>query len=245
MNGNTMGAIEFTTEELEALFSDNNQQTTPAANDTGAQDDSTKTIDKSETIENTKAFATRLKASTEKARKEERESIAKSFGYESYEAMMKEKERKTYEDKGLDPDEVSPIVDELVKQRLDSDPRMQELAEFRKKQVEEFGKQELAEITKLTDGRITDFKQLSKEVLEEWQKSGSLKSAYLKLEGENLITQMRSERSRGSASHLGGPNGTSPSSGGQRHLTNEEKQMWKFFNPNVSDEELNKKMIDR
>lgn len=248
MNDNIMGANELTVEELEALF-DDTQQTTPAAEDdtTGAQDGNDKTVTngKSNDVETTKAFATRLKASTEKARKEERESIAKSFGYESYDEMMKARERKTYEDKGLDPDEVSPIVDELVKQKLDADPRMQELAEFRKRQVAEFGKQELAEITKLTGGKITAFNQLSKEVLDAWQKEGSLKSAYLKIEGESLITQMRSEQSKGSAGHLGNLNGSSPANMTQRHLTDEEKRVWKFFNPNVTDEELNKKMVDK
>lgn len=249
MNDNITGANELTIEELEELFNDDTQQTTPTATETNTEvqdgDDGAVTNEKSNNVENTKAFATRLKASTEKARKEERESIAKSFGYESYDAMIKARERKTYEDKGLDPDEVSPIVDELVKQKLDADPRMQELAEFRKRQVAEFGKQELAEITKLTGGKITAFNQLSKEVLDAWQKEGSLKAAYLKVEGENLINQMRSEQSKGSAEHLGNPNGSSPANTTQRHLTDKEKQMWKFFNPKVTDEELNKKMVDK
>ena len=246
MNENVMGANEFTIEELEALFNET-QQTTPAANeDTGAQDgDDGAVTNESKSVDNTKAFATRLKQSTEKARREERESIAKSFGYESYDAMVKAKERKTYEDKGLDPDEVSPIVDELVKQKLNADPRMQELAEFRKKQIAEFGKQELAEITKLTNGQVTELSQIPKDVLELWQKEGSLKSAYLKLEGEKLINQMRSEQSRGSANHLGNPNGSSPANTDQRPLTDSEKQMWRFFNPKISDEELNKKTVTK
>lgn len=250
MNGNNLGANEFTIEELEALFNSDTQQTTPAATDdtTDVQDGDDTTVTKetkSNDVENTKAFATRLKQSTEKARKEERESIAKSFGYESYDEMIKARERKTYEDKGLDPDEVSPIVDELVKQKLDSDPRMIELAEFRKKQVEEFGRKELAEITKLTNGKVTNFNQLSKNVLDAWQKTGSLKSAYLQVEGENLINTMRSEQSKGSAEHLGNVNGSSPTHNDERPLTDKEKQMWKFFNPNISDEELNKKTIKK
>lgn len=252
-----MGANEFTIDELEALFNGDNQTTTPASesNVTDAQDGNNETVkedlvenvegEKSNNVENTKAFATRLKASTDKARKEKRESIAKSFGYESYDAMMKARERKTYEDKGLDPDEVSPIVDELVKQKLDSDPRMIELAEFRKKQVEEFGRKELAEITKLTNGKITNFNQLSKNVLDAWQKTGSLKSAYLQVEGENLINTMRSEQRKGSTEHLGNPSGSSPTYTDERPLTDKEKQMWKFFNPNISDEELNKKTIKK
>lgn len=245
-----LGANDFTVEELEALFNDDNQQTTPAAEEsiTDTQDGNNGTVTeetKSNNVENTKAFATRLRESTEKARREEREAIAKSFGYDSYENMIKEREKKTYEDKGLDPDEVSPIVEQLVKQRLDNDPRMQELAEYRKQQQLEFGKRELAEITKLTGGRITNLNQLPKNVLERWQENGSLKSAYLELEGEKLIEQMRSEQSRGSAEHLSNPNGSSPANTNQRPLTEQEKQMWKFFNPNITDEELNKKTVDK
>ena len=247
-----MGANEFTIEELEELFDSENQTTTPASEEiTDAQDGNNETVTesvntgKSNNVENTKAFATRLRESTDKARKEERESIAKSFGYNSYDDMVKARERQTYEQKGLDPDEVSPIVEELVKQRIESDPRMQELANYRSQRVEEFGKKELAEITKLTGGKITSFNQLSKNVLERWQENGSLKSAYLELEGEKIITQLRSEQSKGSTEHLGNPNGTSPASTNQRPLTDKEKQMWKFFNPKITDEELNKKTVER
>ena len=255
MNDNK-GANEFTIEELEALFNSDNQQTTPAANGntTDVQDGNNGTVtddsannesSKSNNVENTKAFATRLRESTDKARKEEREAIAKSLGYESYDAMIKARERQAFEQKGLDPDEVSPIVDELVKQRLENDPRMKELENFKKQQVAEFGRKELEELTELTGGKITKFEQLPKNVLELWKKEGSLTDAYLKLEGRKLITQMRSEQSKGSTDHLGNPSGSSPANSNQRHLTEKEKQMWKFFNPNISDEELNKKTIDK
>ena len=248
MNYNIMGANEFTIEELEALFNSENETTTPASTEetTEVQDGDNEAVTeetKSNDVDKTKAFATRLKASTDKARKEERESIAKTFGYESYDEMIKARERKTYEDKGLDPETVSPIVEELVKQRLESDPRMQELEGYRRQQIAEFGKRELAELTELTGGKITKFEQLPKNVLEHWQKEGSLVDAYLKLEGKKLITQMRSEQSRGSADHLAGVNGSSPTYSDQRPLTDKEKQIWKLFNPNVTDEELNKKTI--
>lgn len=250
MDNNNLGANEFTIEELEALFNSDTQQTTPAATDdtTDVQDGNNGTVtenDKSNNVENTKAFATRLRESTDKARREEREAIAKSFGYDSYDAMIKARERQTYESKGLDPDEISPIVEELVKQRLESDPRMQELAGYRKRQIAEFGRQQLAEITELTGGKITKFEQLSKDVLEHWQREGSLVDAYLKLEGKKLITQMRSEQSRGSADHLANPNGSSPANTNKRPLTAKEKELWKYFNPGISDEELNKKTIDK
>lgn len=242
------GANEFTIEELEALFNSEDQTTTPASNEnhTDAQDGNNDAeTNKSNNVENTKAFATRLKESTDKARREERESIAKSLGYNSYDEMVKARERQTYESKGLDPDEISPIVDELVKQKLESDPRMQELASYRQREIAEFGKKELAEIKELTGGKITNFNQLSKDVLEEWQKNGSLVDAYLKLEGKKLITEIRSEQSRGSAEHLGNPNGGSPTNTNQRPLTAKEKEIWKYFNPGISDDELNKKTVEK
>lgn len=244
-----MGANEFTLEELEELFKDT-QPTTPAAEeDTTPQDGNDGADDdnnKSNNVENTKAFANRLKQSTDKARKEEREAIAKSLGYESYEDMETKRKNKLLEDKGLDPTDVSPIVDELVKQKLESDPRMQELEEFRKYKRDEFAKRELAEVTKLTDGAITSLAQLPKEVINRWQELGSLRLAYLELEGENLIARAKGGQSKGSTSHMNSLNSNAtPPPTKTRPLTAEEKQIWKVFNPGISDEELNKKTVTR
>lgn len=234
---------EFTMEELDSLFnSEFEQEAPPVNNETDSQEtgnDASKTDD----VDTTKAFAKRLKESTDKVRREERDAIAKSLGYSSYDELQKSRENKLIEDKGLDPDEVSPIVDELVKKRLDDDPRMKELAELRKKQVEDFGKKELEEIKKLTDGEITSLNQLSKEVIDLWKKKGSLKSAYLELEGEKLITKIKGEQSKGNTSHLNVPNGSTSPKSNERPLTDKEKQMFKFFNRNISDEELNKRRV--
>lgn len=235
---NMTGVDELSYEEIKGLFEDDNQQESPTAQqeETNQQPDD---------VSQTKAFAKRLKESTDKVRVEEREAIAKSLGYNSYEELQKSNERKTYESHGLDPDEVAPIVDEMVEQRLASDPRMKELERFRAKQVEEFGKKELAEITKLTNGEITKFEQLPKEVVDLWKQKGSLKAAYLELKGEELILKARSEQSKGSTAHLANVTGQGGNEVDKRPLTQEEKKMWKFFNPSMTDEELNKKMVDK
>jgi hypothetical protein len=244
------GANEFSLEELEELFKDETQSTTPATNeDTDAQDGEDNSVanqnDKPNTVEQTKAFATRLKESTDKARREERDAVAKELGYESYEAMQKERSNKMIQDKGLDPDEVTPIVEELVKQRLESDPRMQELESYRKTQLADFAKKELAEITELTNGEITKLSQLSKEVVERWKETGSLKSAFLEKEGENLIRRVRNEQSKGTTNHMQNMQSGAPGNSKQRPLTTKEKEMWRFFNPGISEEELNKKLVDK
>lgn len=248
------GANEFTLEELEELFNGDAQQETPPAEETtdpqpdaepGAETDSEKTEDKSGNVEQTKAFAKRLRESTEKARTEERESIAKSFGYESYDAMVKARQNTLITEKGLDPEDVSPIVEELVKQRLNDDPRMKELESFRKQSLAEYGKNELAEITKLTGGQITRFDQLPKNVIESWKQKGSLVAAYMELEGANLVNRIRSEQSKGTTNHMSTPGANTPPPSNTRPLNDEEKRMWKLFNPGITDEELNKKTVNK
>lgn len=244
------GANEFSLEELEELFKDETQSTTPATEENtdaqgGTDGSTTNQNDKSNNVEQTKAFATRLKESTDKARREERDAIAKELGYESYEAMQKERSNKMIQDKGLDPDEVTPIVEELVKQRLESDPRMQELESYRKNQLAEFAKKELAQITELTNGEITSLSQLSKEVVERWKETGSLKSAFLEKEGEKLIKRVRSEQSKGTTNHMQSMSPGTSGNNKQRPLTAKEKDMWRFFNPGISEEELNKKFVDK
>lgn len=240
-----IGANLFTPEELEELFKDETEpETPPVTNETAKASDESNTATGTDagTIDQTKAFAHRLKESTDKARREERESIAKELGFESYEALQKSKEKKIYEDNGLDQDSVSPVIDQLVKARIDSDPRMAELEELRKEKVKEFGKRELAEITTLTNGEITALEQLPREVIDLWKKNGSLKSAYLQLEGEKLISKMRSEQSKGSTAHLANPSGASAKSD-VRPLTADEKRVWRTFNPGITEEELNKKTV--
>ena len=233
------GVNHMSLKELEDLFSDDIEQETPPANDDTNPNPSDKDVSQ------TKAFAKRLAEEKAKVVNEERENIAKSLGYNSYDELQKERELKLYKEKGLDHEEIAPLVDELVKQKLDSDPRMKELEQFKARQVEEFGKKELAEITKLTDGEITKLEQVPRDVLDLWKKKGSLKAAYLELRGEELILKARSAQSKGSTSHLGNLSGGSVDDKGKRHLTAEEKNMWRLFKPSITDEELNKMMVDK
>lgn len=248
MNGTEKGVNELTVEELEELLNSEFEQTSPPANDENNSDKSENkgqdAGNKGSNVDTTKAFAARLKESTEKARREERENIAKSLGYESYEAMLKEKENNMLKESGFNPDDVSPVVDKIVIERLKNDPRLLELEEIKKARAKEFAKEELAKITELTGGEITSLSQLPQEVIDLWKKKGSLKSAYMEVEGEKLITKIRSGQSKGSTDHLSTPSGSNPGKSTKRHLTPEEKARWKFFNPNMTDEELNKKLID-
>lgn len=231
-------ASEISIEELQKLFDDEE----PSKEETTLTDNTAQP--EKEDITTTKSFSKRLNEEKTKIRTQQQEEIAKELGYESYADMIKQRNAKLIEDKGLDVEKVAPIVEELVKDRLNNDPRMKELEELRKEKIKEFGKAELATITKLTNGEITDLKQLPKAVLDLWAQKGSLKAAYLEVEGEKLITKIRSEQSKGSTSHLATPSGATPSGANVRPLSAEEKNVWKSFFPNLSDEELNKKTVN-
>lgn len=246
------GDNTFTVEELEELFNEDVSQETPPATEDSAPQSEVQTEPTEESkdndvnnVEQTKAFAKRLRESTEKARNEEREAIAKSFGYESYDAMIRERQSQLIKDKGYDPEDISPMVDEIVKQRIDADPRMKELEDLKRQKVADYAKRELADISKLTNGQITRLEQLPSNVIELWKQKGSLKSAYLELEGENLISKLRNEQIKGSTTHMNTPGANSTPPSTKRPLTDEEKQMWRVFNPGISEEELNKKLTDK
>lgn len=66
-------------------------------------------------VDQTKAFAKRLKEETEKARLSEREEIAKSFGYNSWKEYSEEVTKNKLLDKGLDPETVRPVLEDLIK----------------------------------------------------------------------------------------------------------------------------------
>jgi hypothetical protein len=244
---NNLGVEDLSLQELDELFNDDGTQETPPVTETVQPETSTGESQQDDTKkeDTTKAFAKRLKESTEKAINAEREAIAKSMGYASYSEMQQKRERELMEKEGLDPEQVAPVVEELVKQRLNNDPRMKELELLRRQQIEEFGKKELAEITKLTGGEITSLAQLSPEVKAAWAKKGSLTAAYMELEGANLVRGIRSEQSKGSTSHLNNPSGGTNVPSGERHLTEEEKQYWRVFHPHMTEEELNKKTVKK
>lgn len=233
------GDNDFSIEELEDLFKDKGQATPPV--DEGKIPPAAPQNTPNDDVTKTQSFAKRLREEKEKARKAAENEIATSLGYSSYEELQKSKQNKLLEEKGLDPELVNPVVDEIVKKRLAEDPRMKELEELKQRQITEFAKKELEDVNKLAGTNFASLEEVPKDVIEDWKKTGSLKKSYINLHGEELILKARSEASKGTTTHLNNPSGAAPDSKAKRHLTDEEKRLWKFFNPNMTDEELNNK----
>lgn len=254
MGGLGKDANDITLKDIEDFLSGDGAAASAANDGEGSQQEGDAGINNRQTdpnssntkITETQAFAHRLKESTEKAVQKERENIAKQFGYDSYEAMLAAKERDLLEQKGLDPEEVAPVVEQIVKDRLAQDPRMQELEQFRQQRMQQWAEQEVAELKDLTGGEIQKLEDVPPEVIELWKSKGSLKAAYLELKGEDLIKKMKvniaSGQNRSTVSHMQSPTGnpTPPGSDTLRPFTQEEKEIYRLFNPDVTDEQLSK-----
>ena len=232
--------LEEIEKEIAGLFN-NDQDSSPEEKEQKPADTQESKKTDEEKKSDAKAFSIRLN--------EEREKIAKEAGFESYEDMRKKRELKKIEEKGLDPEVTSPLIDDLVKQRLEQDPRIKEYEELKKKEEErefkEWCDKEVKQLSSLTDGKIKSLSDVPQDVVKLSEKTGSLKSAYLQLHGEELIAQMKlkqtSQESRGTTDHLAQVKEGTSATGKTRPLTSEERRAYKMINRNITEEELDKK----
>jgi hypothetical protein len=246
-------ANEITLEDIERFLSGDGAAPSTADDANASNGTTPATQPNSEdkpTVNETQAFSRRLKEATTKARNDERESIAKSFGYASYADMQKAREEDLLRDKGYDPVDATPVIEEIVKRRIAEDPRLKEIDAIKQDRMQAWAQKELTELKELTGGRISKQEDIPQDVLELWKTKGSLKAAYIELHGETLIREMQtgiaSDQSKGSTSHLSAPQGnpTPATNVGKRPFTQKERDIYKLFNPSVTDEELSKMMKD-
>lgn len=212
------GVKDSSMADLEALLNLDDDETPPSQEPTQATPGTTaapqEPTSAPEPVKETEtqAFARRLRESTEKARREERDAIAKKLGKSSYEELIAEQEAKTLEDKGLDPTVAKEVFDKMYEERIQSDPRFKELDEYRAKKAEEWGKAQMSELSKLTGGKITKIEDLDEATLKRGQAEGSFVSAYMALHGAELIAEMRlngvAKQQQNTTAHLANPTGS-------------------------------------
>lgn len=231
-----MSVNEFTDEEIKELFGDL-EQTTPAANDTPiVQSTPTQSVDQ------TKAFSKRLREERDK----ERQKIARTLGYDTYEALIQAQQDKMLADKGINPASANPVIEQIVEQKIASDPRMLELNAIHQQQAEAFAKTELKSLSELVGQEFNSLEDVPEDVIEDWKTSGSIKQSYIKLHGEELIRKTRKAVGAGTTQHMQSTGtGSDTSAGDTRLLTDKEKAAWRAIFPNMTQEELDKKTVKR
>lgn len=188
--------------------------------------------------ETTKAVSERINEVRRKTEMETQERIAKDLGFSSYSDMVKDKERKLFEDAGVEDEKIEELVATMVEKRFKEDPRFKKLEQYEEAEKNKFVNDQLKAISDLTGERYTSVDQLPKDTLELWEKTGNLKQAFLATQGEELLKKQ--SKSVTSLSHLADPGNTSNTK--TRGLTAEEKAIYRMvLGDDISEEELNKK----
>lgn len=131
-----------------------------------------------ETVDQTKAFAQRLKEEKAKAKNETRQEIAESFGYNSWQEYVDAQTNNKILDKGMDPDAVKDILKDLIY----TNPEYVEAMKY-KQEKEELEKEIFASnaLRELNNTYGTDYKtvgELGKPTLDMWNAGTPLVNAY-------------------------------------------------------------------
>ena len=215
------GALDL---NLDDLFKEEPAAGTPPAND--------------ETQLNlTEAMTKRINEVKAKTEAAVRDEVAKDLGFENFEAMQKAKDKKFITEAGYNPEDLENIIEPLIEKRLASDPRMQKLQKFEEQEQQAYMNAQLAEIEKLTGLKVSAA-DLPPATLELWKKGVDLSNAFIATNPTKIIAA----NTRGSTAHMASGGGVGQAK--VRTLTQDEKAFYKSINPNITDEELNKKTLE-
>jgi len=189
----------------------------------------------------TKNMSKRINQVREETEKSVLERVAKENGFESYTAMRKASEDKIVKDHGFDPKDVSEVLGKMLEQRLADDPRIKRLNDYEAREKEAYIKEQVAEINKVTGQKLTP-DQLPKEAIDLWGKGVDLSQAYFATQGKSLITKGINNAQNGTMNHLA-PH-SSNNTPKTRGLNDEEKDMYRFINPDITEKELSEKTVE-
>lgn len=131
-----------------------------------------------EQVDQTKAFATRLKEEKAKAKAEAKEEIAHSFGYNSWSEYADAQTNNKLLDKGLDPDSVRPVLKDLIRE----DPEYQEAMRFKAEkealEKELFATNSLKALNDKFGTAYSSINELDPETIDMWNKGTPLEKAF-------------------------------------------------------------------
>ena len=198
------------------------------------------TASPTETVTETQAFARRLKEATEKARADEREQIAHSYGYDSWAEYNKAQTDSKLLDKGLDPDTVRPVLKDLIKNDPDYIEGMKYREEKMKEEANIWAKEELNRLNKRFGLNIASVDDLDEATIKNWNNGMPLEKAYVSEHFDELRkkTIEATKTSIGSGKeHLTETQSSTPPSS-QPSITDREMAMFRALNPYKSDDEI-------
>lgn len=131
-----------------------------------------------EPVDQTKAFAARLKEEKAKAKLEAREEIAKSFGYNSWTEYADAQTNNKLLDKGLDPDSVRPVLKDLIREDPEYQEAMKYKAEKEALEKELFATNSLKVLNDTFGTNYSSINDLDPETVKLWNQGTPLEKAF-------------------------------------------------------------------
>lgn len=135
-------------------------------------------VSPTEQIDQTKAFATRLKEEKAKAKLEARQEIAQSFGYNTWDEYITSQTDSKLVDKGLDPDTVRPVLQELIKNDPEYIEAMKIKAERDELEKELFAKNSIDQLNATFGTSFKSVNDLDPDTVKLWNSGVPLEKAF-------------------------------------------------------------------
>lgn len=184
-----------------------------------------------EQVDQTKAFATRLKEEKTKAKQEAREEIAKSFGYNSWSEYADAQTNNKLLDKGLDPESVRPVLKDLIREDPDYQEAMKYKAEKEALEKELFATNSLKALNEKFGTAYSSVDELDPETIRLWNLGTPLETAYAANNWESIrdaAVKKASVPKDNGKSHLKQVTGSSQPNN-TREISKEELDACKIF----------------
>ena len=131
-----------------------------------------------ENVDQTQAFAKRLKEEKAKAKNEAKEEIAQSFGYSSWQEYADAQTNNKLLDKGLDPDSVRPVIKDLIKNDPEYIEAMKYKAEKEELEKELFASNSLQALNNKFGTNYKSINELDEATIDDWNKGTPLEKAF-------------------------------------------------------------------
>lgn len=131
-----------------------------------------------EPVDQTKAFATRLKEEKAKAKQEAKEEIAKSFGYDTWQEYADAQTNNKLLDKGLDPEAVRPVIKDLIKEDPEYIEAMKYKQEKEELEKELFATNSIRELNAKFGTNYKSINELDEGTINDWNKGTPLEKAF-------------------------------------------------------------------
>lgn len=191
-----------------------------------------------ETVDQTKAFAQRLKQEKAKAKDEAKQEIAESFGYNSWQEYVDAQTNNKILDKGLDPESVKDVLKDLIYTNPDYVEAMKYKKEKEDLEKEIFASNSLKQLNETYGTNYTSVDQLDEQTIDAWNKGTPLVNAFAAYNMSTIVDlavkKTIAARDNGK-SHLKNVSGSSEESK-TREISHDEVRIAKAFG--FSEEQL-------